>query len=241
MNIFSSIFKAFKDGATEMGEPVVDTNDIHSFEQSIAKASLQLSQAKQSQKEVQAKLAQNEALVKTSQISIGQKETQAIAASEAGDEAKALSIAGSIITENEQLSSQKELSNYLHDSLTKIDRQIASLTREISEMKAQLSQVKATDAVHKVQSDLSSQYTQLPSAKESLAKLKAQQAETQASIEVAKEVNDFLQDSDSLQSTSLDEKLAQAAKRNAEMPDSQQENQAAHQMLNKLKSQQKDD
>jgi len=224
MNIFTNIFNAFKNGAIEIGEPIVDKDDIQSFETSIAQASLQLSQAKQHQRAIEAKHAQCEALIKKAKVNIRQNEVKALAASESGNEQLALNYASQIISENENIDNQQKLAEYFYESLKTIDKQIASLSREITEMKAQLSQVKATDAVLKVQSDLSSQYSSLPSAKASLAKIKEQQAHTQAKIDTAKEMDEFL----NYGGSALDERIAEASGANK---------QSAKDLLAKLKSQ----
>jgi phage shock protein A len=220
MNIFGQLFNALKGGANEMGEALVDANDITIFEQELRDAKANIAKAKQIEVSIVARVKQAEAIEKETHASVLASEDLAKQALDQDNEDLALEHAGNVVTLSERLSAEQDLTKGLKDNLSKIRAQITRAELELKEMDTQLSQVKATDSVHKAQASLHAKHNSAASARESLARIKAKQAEQDAFFEV----------SESLSSADrLDEKLAEAG--------ISKESASAQKVLQKLKSQ----
>ncbi len=192
MNIFSKIFTALKGGANEMGEAVVDANAITIFEQDIRDAKAALAGAKENEISLFARKRQAQAKMSLHQSRIEEYENQAIAAAEKGNEALALETASHIVNLQEEKQTMQASIDALSQSCDKIAAQVSKAQAQIDDMESQLSQIKATDSVHKAQESIHATVhggsSKVVSAKESLARIKEQQAFTSAKFEVADEL-----------------------------------------------------
>ncbi len=190
MNIFGKIFDALKAGAIEMGESVVDDNAIQTFEQAIAEAKRALEQAKAEKAKIQALQAQTKQQVLTISQKIVECEALASQAIAQDDESQALAQATQVVELSAKKSSTEQLLNIQNQDIEQLRRNISKAEQDVAEMQNQLSQVKATESVHRAQESLhavtnqSSQYSAISSAKQSLEKIKQQQAEVQAKQDI---------------------------------------------------------
>lgn len=235
MNIFTSIFNTLKDGATQIGEAPVKSDDISVFEEAIDKASAQLEKAIKSKQSLQALVKQKAAKHSLILTQISQAKMQALAAANKGNENEALNIASSIIVLEEQQQQSLQEQKQIESSLDTIEGQIAKFEQEVQDMNTYLSQVKATEKVHKAQESIQKSFldgkTSVSSAKDSLERLKAKQAQHEAEYQVAEEISDFMHEDN----RALDKKLKQE-----KSPKNHHTQSKAEQLLQQLRSQQKD-
>jgi phage shock protein A len=190
MSILSKIFTAFKGGAREVGEAIVDANGIRIFEQEIADAQNALHNAKKNLTEVMAKEMQTKRKQTALGESIAEHEGYASQALEKGDEALALEIAEKIAQfENEKAELDEVLATY-SSSVVQLKAQVKEAEKTIKENQRQLSMVKTTESVQKatmaVNSTLASNSSSMSSAKAFLERIKQRQADRADQLAAAK-------------------------------------------------------
>jgi phage shock protein A len=190
MSILSKIFTAFRGGAREVGESIIDANGLRIFEQEIADAQNALGTAKKNLTEVMAKEMQTKRKVAALNDSIAEHENFAGQALEKGDEALAIEIADKIaVFENEKADLDEVLATY-STSVTALKSQVKEAEKTIKENQRQLSMVKTTESVQKatmaVNSTLANNNSSMSSAKASLERIKQRQADRNDQLAAAK-------------------------------------------------------
>jgi phage shock protein A len=209
MNIFSAIFNALKDGTTQIGEAAVDNNDIAVFENALQNMRSSVDKAKESRAAIIAQQHYRKSKIKALHKQIDLHKEHALNAVSKHDETLALSIAGEIVALEQTNTHDTLLIDQFQKHLDKIAEQIERLGSQLKDMENHLSQVKATESVHKAQSLIhatgAANKSSVLSARDSLALIKGKQEEVQASIEVADEVAACI--SDNAKKEQLDAKL----------------------------------
>ncbi len=170
---------AFRGGASEVGEAIVDANATRIFEQEIRDAENHLTKAKRDLTGVMAQQMAASREVERITREITEHEGYAGQALEKGDETLALAVAEKIANLEVELSEQQQALTSFENNATRLKELVRKSERQISEHKRQLSMVKTTESVQKATSaitdNFSSSNSKLLSAKDSLERIKAKQ------------------------------------------------------------------
>lgn len=197
MNLFSTIFKAFKDGTTQIGEPQPRVSDITLLGNTLQDAHLHLTKTKHSHAALMAQqqLGRNKVIAIDAQIHAKKEQVRNMYSSSAisqNDEATALNIAGEIVHLEEALATEDSLATKLLTHIDTLSSQINDFAKHVAEIEDQLRQVKATNSIQESQVLMNKinapNNTHIMSIDERLAQIKNEQEATQAHIEVAHEV-----------------------------------------------------
>ena len=179
MSIFKKIMTAFRGGASEVGEAIVDANATRIFEQEIRDAENHLTKAKRDLTGVMAQQMAASREVERLTREITEHEGYATQALDKGDETLALAVAEKIATLESELSAQRQALTSFEANATRLKELVRKSERQIQEHKRQLSMVKTTESVQKATSaitdNFSSSNSKLLSAKDSLERIKAKQ------------------------------------------------------------------
>jgi len=202
------IFTAFRGGAREAGEAIVDANSIRILEQEIKDAENHISKAKQDLTTVMAKEMQSNREIDRLKKQIDEYEGFAMEALNKGDEALATEIAEKIASLEPELSLQEETKSSFSAHASRLKDLVKKTERQLGEYKRQLVMVKTTDSVQKATSAISDNFTnsnsKMMSATESLERIKKKQKDFDDKLKAA-EILDA-ENSD----TSLEAKMKQA-------------------------------
>ncbi|MCK5296438.1 MAG: PspA/IM30 family protein [Alphaproteobacteria bacterium] len=181
MGLISKIFTAFRGGAREVGEAIVDKNSIRIFEQEIADAENHMEKAKRDLTEVMAKEMEASRKIKSLNSEIEKHEGYASQALKKNDENLALEIAEKIVELTIELELQKSIQVKFAEHSIRLKAMVKKTGKSIADMKRQLVMVKTTDSVQKAASSINHNYasgsSKLLTAKESLDRIQKRQAE----------------------------------------------------------------
>lgn len=181
MNLMKKLLTALRGGAREVGETIIDANSIRIYEQEIADAKQHMREAKENLTTVMAKEMQlkRDMLALEENISTHEGYTREALASD--NEALALEIASKIAQFENDLSEHKASQDFLATQTSGLKSQIRQGEKIIAEHERQLSMVKTTDSVQKatitISENISTNSSQLNSAKESLERIRKRQQE----------------------------------------------------------------
>ena len=179
MGILNKILTAFRGGATEVGQTIVDANSTRIFEQEIRDAENHLTKAKRDLTGVMAEQMAAQREVARLEKEITEHEGYAGQALEKGDEALALAVAEKIANLESSLTTQQQAHDSFAGNAERLKELVKKSERQVSEHKRQLSMVKTTESVQKATSaitdNFSSSNSKLLSAKDSLERIKAKQ------------------------------------------------------------------
>ncbi|WP_133408021.1 PspA/IM30 family protein [Parashewanella tropica] len=208
MGILSKILTAFRGGATEIGESIVDANSTRIFEQEIRDAKKHLTNAKRELTDVMSKEMQANREVDRLKRSIDEHEGYATQALEKGNEALALEVAEKIATLDQELTEQQSALDSFSAHVARLKELVKKTERQLSDYQRQLSMVKTTESVQKATATISDSFatsnSKLMNAKESLERIKAKQQQFDDRLKAAETLEDENSDN------SLQAKLAEA-------------------------------
>ncbi len=189
MNFLGKMFQALKNGTLEMGESTANENTVAQFELEISTAQQQLDEAKRGQRVLNAHFAALQTQIKVLQSTIGDKEIAVREAMAAGQQSKAREMAqvvADLINEKRQ---KEQDANQRQQQCAKLDAAVDSAQSRMLDMQSHLSQVKTTEIMLKAQEALMTQAQQdsnpVVSAKQSLSRIRSQQAQHQATLEAS--------------------------------------------------------
>ncbi|WP_394203358.1 PspA/IM30 family protein [Shewanella waksmanii] len=208
MGILNKILTAFRGGATEVGQSIVDANSTRIFEQEIRDAEKHLTKAKRELTDVMAKEMQASREVDRLKRSITEHEGYATQALEQGNEALALEVAEKIAQLDSELAEQQSANDSFSAHAARLKDLVKKTERQLADYQRQLSMVKTTESVQKATATITDSFassnSKLLNAKDSLERIKARQQQfddrMQASEALAEENSD----------KSLQAKLAEA-------------------------------
>ena len=170
---------AFRGGASEVGEAIVDANATRIFEQEIRDAENHLTKAKRDLTEVMAQQMAANREVERLTREISEHEGYAAQALEKGNEALALQVAEKIASLETELSTQQQSLTSYEANANRLKELVRKSERQLSEHKRQLSMVKTTERVQKATSAITDNFSasnsKLLNAKDSLERIKAKQ------------------------------------------------------------------
>ncbi|RLV60565.1 PspA/IM30 family protein [Parashewanella curva] len=208
MGILSKILTAFRGGATEIGESIVDANSTRIFEQEIRDAKKHLTNAKRELTDVMSKEMQASREVDRLKRSIEEHEGYATQALEKGNEALALEVAEKIATLDQELTEQQSALDSFSAHVARLKELVKKTERQLSDYQRQLSMVKTTESVQKATATISDSFatsnSKLMNAKESLERIKAKQQQFDDKLKAAETLENENSDK------SLQAKLAEA-------------------------------
>ncbi|WP_025820856.1 PspA/IM30 family protein [Shewanella marina] len=208
MGIFNKILTAFRGGATEVGESIIDANSTRIFEQEIRDAEKHLMQAKRELTDVMAKEMQASREMERLTASITEHETYAEQALAQNNETLALEVAEKIAQLDEELTEQQAINQSFSHNSARLKELVKKTERQLADYKRQLSMVKTTASVQKATATITDSFStsnsKLLNAKDSLERIKAKQQQFDDRLKAA----ETLEGENSEQS--LQSKLSQA-------------------------------
>lgn len=170
---------AFRGGASEVGEAIVDANATRIFEQEIRDAENHLTKAKRDLTSVMAQQMSSSREVDRIKREITEHEGYAVQAMEKGDNELALAVAEKISGLESELVTQQQSLDSFEGNANRLKELVKKSERQVAEYKRQLSMVKTTESVQKATSaitdNFSSSNSKLLNAKDSLERIKAKQ------------------------------------------------------------------
>lgn len=208
MGILNKILTAFRGGANEVGQSIVDANATRIFEQEIRDAEKHLTKAKRDLTEVMAKEMAAAREVDRLKRSVAEHEGYATQALEKGNEALALEVAEKIAQLELELTEQQSANAAFSNNAAKLKDLVKKTERQLADYQRQLSMVKTTESVQKATASITDSFassnSKLLNAKESLERIKARQQQFDDRMKAAETLE--AEDSDK----SLAAKLAEA-------------------------------
>jgi phage shock protein A len=198
MSILKKIATAFRGGAREVGELIVDANGTRIFEQEIKDAQTHMHKAKQDLTDVMAKQMQASRKVESVKKDIAEHEGFATQALAKGNEELALEIAEKIAALEAELAEQQQVHNQFASHVTRLKDLVKKTERQIKEYERQLTMVKTTESVQKasaaITDNFSSSNSKILSAKDSLERIKQRQQDQFDRMEAAEQLADEASD-----------------------------------------------
>ncbi|MBW8183164.1 PspA/IM30 family protein [Shewanella nanhaiensis] len=208
MGILNKIITAFRGGATEVGQSIVDANSTRIFEQEIRDAENHLTKAKRELTDVMAKEMQASREVDRLKRSISEHEGYATQALEKENEALAMEVAEKISQLDQELAEQQSANTNFTAHATRLKELVRKTERQLTDYQRQLSMVKTTESVQKATASITDSFagssSKLLNAKDSLESIKARQQQFDDRLVAAEQLADENSDK------SLHDKLAQA-------------------------------
>ncbi|MDA0789174.1 MAG: PspA/IM30 family protein [Proteobacteria bacterium] len=182
MSVLKKIMTAFRGGAREVGESIVDANATRIFEQEIKDAENHLRKAKQDLTDVMAKQMQAGRRVESLKQQITEHEGYAGQALEKGNEELALEIAEKIARLEGDLAEEQQVHESFSGHVVRLKDLVKKTERQVKDYERQLSMVKTTESVQKasaaITDNFASSNSKILSAKDSLERIKQRQQNT---------------------------------------------------------------
>ena len=182
MSVLKKIMTAFRGGARELGESIVDANATRIFEQEIKDAENHLRKAKQDLTDVMAKQMQAGRRVESLKQQITEHEGYAGQALEKGNEELALEIAEKIARLEGDLAEEQQVHESFSGHVVRLKDLVKKTERQVKDYERQLSMVKTTESVQKasaaITDNFASSNSKILSAKDSLERIKQRQQNT---------------------------------------------------------------
>ncbi len=208
MGILNKILTAFRGGATEVGQSIVDANSTRIFEQEIRDAEKHLTKAKRELTDVMAKEMQASREIDRLKRSINEHEGYATQALDKGNEALAIEVAEKIAQLDQELAEQQSANDNFSAHALRLKDLVKKTERQLSDYQRQLSMVKTTESVQKATATITDSFassnSKLLNAKDSLERIKARQQQFDDRLKAAETLAEESSDK------SLQAKLAEA-------------------------------
>lgn len=208
MGILNKILTAFRGGATEVGQSIVDANSTRIFEQEIRDAEKHLTNAKRELTDVMAKEMQASREIDRLKRSITEHEGYVAQALDKGNEALAIEIAEKIAQLDQELSEQQTANDSFSSHALRLKDLVKKTERQLTDYQRQLSMVKTTESVQKATATITDSFasssSKLLNAKDSLERIKARQQQFDDRLKAAETLAEENSDK------SLQAKLAEA-------------------------------
>lgn len=194
MSVLVKLFTAFRGGAREIGESIVDANSVRIFEQEIKDAEEQLEKAKRDLTEVMAKEMQAARKIESLAKDVEKHEGFAAQALEKGDENLALEIAQKIADIQGELEIQQTAQSSFASHTERLKAMIKKTAKALTDMQRQLVMVKTTESVQKATEAITTNYasgsSRLLTAKESLDRIKQKQEHLEDRLKAGEQLQD---------------------------------------------------
>ncbi|AXQ14797.1 MULTISPECIES: PspA/IM30 family protein [Shewanella] len=208
MGILNKILTAFRGGANEVGQSIVDANSTRIFEQEIRDAEKHLTKAKRELTDVMAKEMQASREIDRIKRAVAEHEGYATQALEKGNETLALEVAEKIAQLEMELAEQQTANDSFSAHAARLKDLVKKTERQLADYQRQLSMVKTTESVQKATASITDSFassnSKLLNAKDSLERIKARQQQFDDRLKAAENLE--AENSDQ----SLKAKLAEA-------------------------------
>ncbi|MEI6858916.1 MAG: PspA/IM30 family protein [Shewanella sp.] len=208
MGILNKILTAFRGGANEVGQSIVDANSTRIFEQEIRDAEKHLTKAKRELTDVMAKEMQATREIDRLKRSITEHESFVTQALEQDNETLALEVAEKIAQLEQELIDQQSANDSFSSHATRLKDMVRKTERHLTDYQRQLTMVKTTESVQKATATITNSFegsnSKLLNAKDSLERIKARQQQFDDRLKAS----EILEDENS--DKSLHAKLAEA-------------------------------
>ncbi|GIU05029.1 PspA/IM30 family protein [Shewanella glacialipiscicola] len=208
MGILNKILTAFRGGATEVGQSIIDANSTRIFEQEVRDAEKHLTNAKRELTDVMAKEMQASREIDRLKRSIAEHESYVTQALDKGNEALAIEVAEKIAMLDQELAEQQSANDSFSAHAARLKDLVKKTERQLSDYQRQLSMVKTTESVQKATATITDSFassnSKLMNAKDSLERIKARQQQFDDRLKAAETLADENSDK------SLQSKLAEA-------------------------------
>ncbi|MCL1037399.1 PspA/IM30 family protein [Shewanella submarina] len=189
MGILNKILTAFRGGANEVGQSIVDANSTRIFEQEIRDAEKHLTQAKRDLTDVMAKEMHAAREVDRIKRAVAEHEGYASQALDQGNEALAMEVAEKIATLEQELAEQQSANDSFTAHAARLKDLVKKTERQLADYKRQLTMVKTTESVQKATATITDSFTssnsKLLNAKDSLERIKARQQQFDDRLQAA--------------------------------------------------------
>lgn len=194
MSVWLKLVTAVRGGANEAAEAVADNQAVRIFEQEMRDADRELRKSEESLTTIIAKQKMGSQKVAALDKSISEHEGYVAQTLEKSDEGLALEIASKIADLTTQRDTEQQFLSQFEQSSTQLRKSVSEAKSNIRRMKQQLDTIKATEAVQKAQTAVSTRHlganSKMKTAAESLERIKAKQQLRQAELEAANELAD---------------------------------------------------
>ena len=208
MDIFKKLITAFRGGAREAGESIVDSQGTRIFEQEIHDAKDRLDDAKNNLTDVIAHESQSQRKAQLTKSQIKETEAHVNEALDKGEEALALELAGKVAVLESQLAEEQVVVKSYQENIVGLKELMNDAERQIADYERQLAMVKTTENVQKASAAINDTFassdSNIRSARESLERIKKKQEHEQDRINAAKALERETNNTD------LEEKMAKA-------------------------------
>ncbi|QTE95747.1 PspA/IM30 family protein [Shewanella algae] len=208
MGILNKILTAFRGGANEVGQSIVDANSTRIFEQEIRDAEKHLTKAKRELTDVMAKEMQASREIDRIKRAVAEHEGYATQALEKGNETLALEVAEKIAQLEMELAEQQTANDSFSAHAARLKDLVKKTERQLADYQRQLSMAKTTESVQKATASITDSFassnSKLLNAKDSLERIKARQQQFDDRLKAAENLE--AENSDQ----SLKAKLAEA-------------------------------
>jgi len=179
MGILNKILTAFRGGATEVGQSIVDANSTRIFEQEIRDAGNHLTKAKRDLTDVMAKEMQASREIDRLKRTIAEHEGYATQALSQNNETLALEVAEKISQLDQELADEQSANDSFSAHSVRLKDLVRKTERQLTDYQRQLSMVKTTESVQKATASITDSFassnSKLLNAKDSLERIKARQ------------------------------------------------------------------
>jgi len=198
MSIFSKIITAFRGGATEAGQAIVDSQAIRILDQELRDSKTALKDAKTNLTTIMAEKMALDRKVKDLSAKIKEHEGYAIQAMDKKDDELALDVANKIAEFEHDLTIQQGVLEGYDSKITSLKKMIRQTERNIQAMDREISVVKTTEKVQKANEladvKFSGSNSALNKATDSLERIKERQQKREdqsaAAVELESEQGD---------------------------------------------------
>lgn len=158
MGILSNIVKAFKGGASEVGEAIVDANAVRILEQEIREADQAIHKAKQSLTQLKATEIKLKREVSSLEQDVSDYEAKAMQALEQGKEELAHEVAVRIADIESERDDKAAEYNTLKAEVTSINSMIRKREQTIQKNKRELDKIKTVEQLQKTTTQMSTNF-----------------------------------------------------------------------------------
>lgn len=224
MGILNKLLSAVRGGATEIGESIVENNQITILKQEVRDAESELKKATETLSEVMADEVMSAKKVKDLREQVARMTAQAEEAVAKGAEDLALEVFSRVETLESELSDAQAIHERLANSAKSLEEQISNKKRLLTQINSRVSTMATQDKLNKVtvkmNSSLGSSSSQIAGMTDSLTKVQENLDRVQAKNDAKQALSDKATGADLEQrlkaqgigntSTSAQERLAQA-------------------------------
>ncbi|TWI52566.1 phage shock protein A (PspA) family protein [Pseudomonas duriflava] len=192
MSIWKKVVTAFRGGASEVGEAIVDKNAIRILDQEVRDAEAALLRARNGLVEIKAKHKLSLQRLDAFNSDIQNWEGKAMAALNKGEEALATECANKVAEIEAQRNQEQALADQFSKQVEVLHGQVLKAEAQIKGLKQQIEMAKARETVQKARvataAATGGANGALETAVDSLARIKARQDEQDARLEAAEEL-----------------------------------------------------